>query len=68
MASKANIDIGARVIDLDYRGELKVLMVNNSKKPHKVQPGDHVMQLILEGAQTPVVVVTNNLSTTIHGT
>ena len=68
LASKANIDISAAVVNPDYRGELKVLMVNNSNKPHSVKKGNCIVQLILEGAQTPLVIVTNNLSATIHGT
>ena len=67
LASKANVNIGARVINPDYRGELKVLMINNSNKPHKVHSGDCIAQLILEGAQTPLIVVTDSLSTTIRG-
>ena len=67
LATKTGIDISAGVIDPDYRGEVKVLMINNGSEPHEVQPGDRIAQLILEGAQTPLVIVTDNLSATVRG-
>ena len=48
LAAKYEIDIGAGVIDQDYRGEIKVLMINNSNSPFQVRPGDRIAQLILE--------------------
>jgi dUTP pyrophosphatase len=45
---KHGIDIGAGVIDKDYRGEIKVVLINNSSIPFQVQPGDRIAQLILE--------------------
>jgi dUTP pyrophosphatase len=34
-------------IDEDYRGELKVLLVNLSSRPYTIQPGDRIAQLIV---------------------
>ena len=48
LAAKHSINIGAGVIDQDYRGEVKLLLVNNSKHPYPVKPGDRIAQLILE--------------------
>src|SRR5437588_7120815 len=48
LAVKHSIDIGAEVINQDYRGEIKVLLINNSKYPYQVGPGDIIAQLILE--------------------
>src|SRR5437660_12594063 len=48
LAAKYEIDIGAGVIDQDYRGEIKVLMINNSNSPFQVRPGDRIAQLILK--------------------
>ena len=42
------ITVDAGVVDEDYGGELKVLLVNNSKMDYKVQKGDHIAQLIVE--------------------
>lgn len=46
LASKG-IDIGAGVIDPDYQGSVKVLMINNSDQDFTVKPGDRIAQLIL---------------------
>jgi len=34
-------------IDSDYRGEIKVLLINLSSEPFKVQNGDRIAQLII---------------------
>jgi dUTP pyrophosphatase len=46
--SVQGIDIGAGVIDPDYNGEIKVLVINNSKKVFKIKQGDRIAQMILE--------------------
>jgi dUTP pyrophosphatase len=33
-------------IDADYRGEVKVILFNFSKKPFKIQKGDRIAQLV----------------------
>ncbi|KZT04096.1 dUTP diphosphatase [Laetiporus sulphureus 93-53] len=42
------IDVAAGVIDPDYTGEIKVLLVNMTSKPFEVRTGDCVAQLICE--------------------
>ena len=39
------------VIDSDYRGEIRVVLLNHSKQPQTIQPGERVAQFII----TPVV-------------
>jgi dUTP pyrophosphatase len=34
-------------IDSDYRGEIKVILVNISNEPHTIQPGDRIAQMII---------------------
>ena len=34
-------------IDADYRGEIKVLLVNLSHDPFTIQPGDRIAQMII---------------------
>ena len=34
-------------IDADYRGEIKVILVNLSKDPHTIQQGDRIAQMIV---------------------
>lgn len=48
LASKHSIDVGAGVIDADYRGPLKVLLFNLSEVDFKVEEGERVAQLIVE--------------------
>jgi deoxyuridine 5'-triphosphate nucleotidohydrolase len=48
LASKHSIDVGAGVIDADYRGPVKVLLFNLSEVDFKVEVGERVAQLIVE--------------------
>jgi hypothetical protein len=48
LASKHSIDVGAGVIDADYRGPVKVLLFNFSEVEFKVEVGERVAQLIVE--------------------
>ena len=48
LSVKSNIDIGAGVVDSDYRGEIFVCFINNSlDKPYTIQQGDKIAQMIL---------------------
>jgi dUTP pyrophosphatase len=59
------IDTGAGVIDSDYRGELKVLLINNSNENFQVKVGDRIAQLIFETYEPKVhFEQTENLETT----
>ena len=64
LASKHSIDIGAGVIDADYRGPVKVLLFNLSDNDFKVAVGERVAQLIVERIYTPDVVVVEPVSYT----
>jgi dUTP pyrophosphatase len=48
LALKYFIDVGAGVIDPDYRGDLSVLLFNFSKENFWVKKGDRIAQLIVE--------------------
>ncbi len=48
LAAKNFIDVGAGVIDSDYRGEVKVLLFNFGDSDFKVGKGDRIAQLIVE--------------------
>lgn len=67
LAITYSIDIGAGVIDPDYRGEIKVLMINNSNQKYMVKKGDKIAQLILEKVLITEVKVVRQLNTTIRG-
>jgi dUTP pyrophosphatase len=55
------IDVAAGVCDADYRGEYKVILVNNSKEVFRVKRGDRIAQLIFE-LVTPVQFVESSLA------
>ena len=46
--SVRGVDIGAGVIDADYAGEVKVLLINNGEADYEVESGNRIAQLILE--------------------
>ena len=48
LACKHFIDVGAGVIDEDYRGNICVLLFNFSDKDYTITSGDRIAQMILE--------------------
>ena len=42
------IDVGAGVVDQDYRGQIKVVLINSSNKEYNVSRGDRIAQAIME--------------------
>src|SRR4051812_23167114 len=65
--SKKGIDIGASVIDPDYRGEIKALLINNSATEIKIQKHDCIAQAILEKSTVPIVEEVKELGETERG-
>ena len=59
--------VGAGVIDPDYTGEIKVLLINNSKHYYQVKQGDPIAQLILEKAFIPILTQVEELPITGRG-
>ena len=48
LAVKHRLATNAGVIDADYRGEVKVVLVNQGNQPYRVEQGDRIAQLIIE--------------------
>ncbi|XP_064819314.1 deoxyuridine 5'-triphosphate nucleotidohydrolase-like isoform X2 [Oncorhynchus masou masou] len=48
LAAKHFIDVGAGVVDEDYRGNVGVVLFNFSKETFEVKKGDRVAQLVCE--------------------
>lgn len=67
LAWKNFIDVGAGVIDQDYRGNVGVILFNHSDTPFEIKKGDRIAQLILERIVHPVVVEADTLSDTDRG-
>ena len=55
LAIKDQLHVGAGVIDPDYTGEIKVLLINDSKHYYQVKRGEPIAQLILEKASIPIL-------------
>ena len=55
-------------IDADYRGEIKVLLVNLSPEPFTVQDGERIAQLVVARHETIAWQPTEALSQTARGT
>ena len=58
---------GVGVIDSDYRGELRVPMINLGSEPYTVQPGERVAQLCIAPVWQAAFVQAETLSDTNRG-
>ena len=68
LALKKFIDVGAGVVDADYRGEVGVVLFNHGDQDFEVKMGDRIAQLILEKISTPKVEEVSALEDTVCGT
>lgn len=55
------------VIDSDYRGEIKVVLLNHSQQPQVVEPGERIAQFVITPVLTPEYVLVDELSDTVRG-
>ncbi|XP_050547241.1 deoxyuridine 5'-triphosphate nucleotidohydrolase-like [Daktulosphaira vitifoliae] len=67
LAMKNFIDVGAGVIDEDYRGNVIIVLINHSDHNFSINPGDRVAQLICEKIVYPELKEINNLDETNRG-
>ncbi|CAA3019812.1 deoxyuridine 5 -triphosphate nucleotidohydrolase-like [Olea europaea subsp. europaea] len=67
LAWKHSIDVGAGVIDADYRGPIGVILFNHSDVDFEVKAADRIAQLIIEKILTPEVTEVDDLDSTIRG-
>ena len=68
LAYKKGIDVGAGVIDEDYRGEVGVILFNFGEQAFEVKVGDRIAQLILERiVAPPIELVVGELPRTNRG-
>ena len=62
-----HLHVGAGVIDPDYMGEIKVLLINTAPHAHTIIRGDPIAQLILEKASLPILKRVKELPPTTKG-
>ena len=67
LSVKNNIDIGAGVIDYDYRGIIYVCMINNGTNDFEVSKNMKIAQLILEKCNRPIIKEVSDLDNTERG-
>ena len=64
LALRNGIDIGAGVIDADYRGEIKVLLFNHGWRDFHYANGDRVAQLVVTPVKRPEICFVYEVSPT----
>jgi dUTP pyrophosphatase len=54
-------------IDADYRGEIKVILINLSNEPHTIQPGDRIAQMVIQKVEQIEWIEVNAIEETGRG-
>lgn len=54
-------------IDCDYRGELKVILVNHGKDPYQVTRGDRIAQMVIAPVTQVIAIEVTSLDDTARG-
>ena len=67
LALRHGIDTLAGVIDSDYRGEVRVVLVNHGGNEFEVKPGDRVAQLLVQPVERTVFTRVENLAGSERG-
>lgn len=67
LANKEGLDVMAGVIDSDYTGEVKVLLVNHGDKPVTIEFGDRIAQLVVVPCMQVGLIEVDTLGTTDRG-
>ena len=55
------------VIDSDYRGEIRVVLLNHGKEVQRIEHGERVAQLVITPVLTPAYVEVDELDATDRG-
>jgi dUTP pyrophosphatase len=67
LAVRHGIDTLAGVIDSDYRGEVRVVLVNHGDEPFAVKAGDRIAQLLLQRVERARFVAVDAVRDTSRG-
>ncbi|HEV8284656.1 MAG TPA: dUTP diphosphatase [Chitinophagaceae bacterium] len=51
-------------IDADYRGEIKIILINLSHEEHVIEPGDRIAQMIIQKTERAVLIPVIELNET----
>jgi len=69
LAAKHGIGIlnSPGTIDSDYRGEIKIIIINFGKEDFVIQPAERIAQLVVSKVYTAKFIETNDLNNTPRG-
>jgi dUTP pyrophosphatase len=67
LAVRHGIDTLAGVIDSDYRGEVRVVLVNHGEEAFHIEPGDRIAQLLVQRVERVVFARAEALDQTRRG-
>lgn len=69
LAAKHGIGIlnSPGTIDSDYRGEIKIIIINFGKEDFVIQPAERIAQLVVSKVYTAKFIETNELNNTSRG-
>ena len=68
LAVRHSLAVNAGVIDADYTGEVKVVLINLGTKNYEVHKGDKIAQLIVERIINNEAILVEDLEATTRGT
>mmetsp|Transcript_4908 Transcript_4908/g.9192 ORF Transcript_4908/g.9192 Transcript_4908/m.9192 type:complete len:145 (+) Transcript_4908:804-1238(+) len=67
LAKNKGIDVGAGVVDSDYRGELQVILFNHGDEDFLINIGDRICQLLIIPVLMCEVEEATDLTSTVRG-
>jgi dUTP pyrophosphatase len=67
LAGKHGVDSLAGVVDSDYRGEVRVALINHGHANVEFKPGDRIAQMLVQQVYQESVVVVDDLDDTQRG-
>ena len=53
-------------IDSDYRGELRVILINHGREAFHIEPGDRIAQIVFQKIESPILLEVDELPATLR--
>ena len=67
LAVRHGIDTLAGVVDSDYRGEVRVVLVNHGDEPFRIEKGDRIAQLLVQTVERALFAAVATIDETDRG-
>ena len=64
IAAQHHLAVGARDIDADYRGNVRVVLINHGKPEFHLSKGDRIAQFLLKRMSSPTIITIESLPET----